>query len=108
MDRTPPGSSVHGISQAGILKWVSISSPGDLPNQRLDLCLLYQQVEFLIKKPSVKPRNTVLLTKPFPWIRTALSSQPTRTVLGVVIAIAVVVIVTFLYDHSFTNVGIFQ
>ena len=51
----------------------------------------------------MKPRNTVLLTKPFPWIRTALSSQPTRTVLGVVIAIAVVVIVTFLYDHSFTN-----
>ena len=28
----PPGSSVHGISQARILEWVAISSPGDLPN----------------------------------------------------------------------------
>lgn len=61
----------------------------------------------MIKKPSVKPRNALLLTKPFPWIRTALSSQPTRIVLGIVIATAVVVIVTFFYDHSFTNVGIF-
>ena len=26
MDCSPPGSSVHGISQAGILEWVSISS----------------------------------------------------------------------------------
>ena len=26
MDCSPPGSSVHGISQAGILQWVAISS----------------------------------------------------------------------------------
>ena len=26
MDRSPPGSSVHGISQAGILEWLAISS----------------------------------------------------------------------------------
>ena len=26
MDHSPPGSSVHGISQAGILEWVVISS----------------------------------------------------------------------------------
>ena len=30
MDYSPPGYSVHGISQARILEWVSISSPGDL------------------------------------------------------------------------------
>ena len=29
-DRSPPGSSVHGISQARILEWVAISPPGDL------------------------------------------------------------------------------
>ena len=29
---SPPGSSVHEILQAGILEWLSISSPGDLPN----------------------------------------------------------------------------
>ena len=27
-----PGSSVHGILQARILKWVTIPSPGDLPD----------------------------------------------------------------------------
>ena len=27
-----PGSSVHGLSQARILEWIAISSPGDLPN----------------------------------------------------------------------------
>ena len=30
MDSSPPGSSVCGISQAGILEWVAISSAGDL------------------------------------------------------------------------------
>ena len=30
MDCSPPGSSVHGISQARILEWVAIPSPGDL------------------------------------------------------------------------------
>ena len=25
MDGSPPGSSVHGLSQAGILEWVAIS-----------------------------------------------------------------------------------
>ena len=32
MDCSPPGSSVHGILQAGILEWVAIPPPGDLPN----------------------------------------------------------------------------
>ena len=32
MDYSPLGSSVRGISQARILEWVTISSPGDLPN----------------------------------------------------------------------------
>ena len=31
MDCSPPGSSAHGISQARILEWVAIPSPGDLP-----------------------------------------------------------------------------
>ena len=33
MDCSPPGSSVHGISQARILKWVSISFSGHLLTQ---------------------------------------------------------------------------
>ena len=32
MDYSLPGSSVHGISQAKILKWVPFTSPGDLPD----------------------------------------------------------------------------
>ena len=33
MDRSPPGSSVHGIPQARILEWViMLSPPGYLPN----------------------------------------------------------------------------
>ena len=30
MDCSPPGSSVHGISQARILEWIVFPSPGDL------------------------------------------------------------------------------
>ena len=31
MDCSPPGSSVRGILQAGILEWVATAPPGDLP-----------------------------------------------------------------------------
>ena len=33
MDCSPPGSSFHGILQAGILEWVAVPSSGDLPDQ---------------------------------------------------------------------------
>ena len=33
---SPPGSSVHGISQARILEWVAFPSPGDLPHQGIE------------------------------------------------------------------------
>ena len=36
MDCSPPGSSVHGISQARILKWVAIFFSGDLPNRGIE------------------------------------------------------------------------
>ena len=36
MDCSPPGSFVHGILQAGILEWVAIPSPGDLPYPGLE------------------------------------------------------------------------
>ena len=32
MDCSPPGSSVHGILQAGILEWIAMPLPGDLPD----------------------------------------------------------------------------
>ena len=33
---SPPGSSVHGIFQAGILEWVAMTLPGDLPNPGIE------------------------------------------------------------------------
>ena len=36
MDCSPPGSSVDGISQARILKWVDISISGDLPGPGIE------------------------------------------------------------------------
>ena len=36
MDCSPPGSTIHGIFQAGILEWVPLPSPGNLPNPRIE------------------------------------------------------------------------
>ena len=36
MDCSPPGSSVHDISQARILEWVAISTSRDLPSLGID------------------------------------------------------------------------
>ena len=43
MDCSPPGSSVHAISQARILEWDAIS-PGDLPGPRNLHLLLGRQI----------------------------------------------------------------
>ena len=36
MECSPPGSSVHGISQTRILEWIAISSPGHHPNPGIE------------------------------------------------------------------------
>ena len=55
MDCSPPGSSVHGILQAGVLGWVAIPFPGDLPDPGFEparlLCLLHWQVGSLPLAP---------------------------------------------------------
>ena len=40
IDHSPPGFSVHGILQARILKWVTCSSPGDLPDPGIEPAFL--------------------------------------------------------------------
>ena len=46
MDCSPPGSSVHGISQARMLEWVAISfSRGPSQTRESNLCLLHWQVD---------------------------------------------------------------
>ena len=48
MECSPPGSSVHGISQARILEWAAISySRGIFPTQGSNPCLLHWQVDSL-------------------------------------------------------------
>ena len=51
----PPGSSVHGISQARILKWVAIPSPGDLPNPEIEPASPALADSFFTTKPPGKP-----------------------------------------------------
>ena len=36
VDCSPPGSSVHGVSQARILEWGAMPPSGDLPNPGIE------------------------------------------------------------------------
>ena len=50
MDCSPPSSTVHGISQARILEWGAIPSPGDLPD------------------PETKPGSPAWQADSYPWV----------------------------------------
>ena len=43
----PPGSSLHGISQARILEWIAISFLKDIPNPVMNPCLQHWQMDSL-------------------------------------------------------------
>ena len=55
MDCSPPGSSVHGISQARILEWVATSSQRDLPDPGIDLASPALAGRFFTTEPPGKP-----------------------------------------------------
>ena len=55
MDRSPPGSSVHGLLQARILEWFPIPFPGDLPDPGIELGSLTLQANSLLSEPPGKP-----------------------------------------------------
>ena len=55
MDYSPPGPSVHGISQARILEWLAISSPGDLPDPGIKPMSPALQADSLLFEPPEKP-----------------------------------------------------
>ena len=50
-----PGSSVRGIFQARVLEWVAISSPGDLPDPRMEPGSPALQAGALPSEPRGKP-----------------------------------------------------
>ena len=54
MDCSPPGSSVHGISQARMLEWVPSPSPGDLPDSRIEHAAPAWQADSLPAEPPGK------------------------------------------------------
>ena len=54
----PHGLYNHGILQARILEWVTIPSPGDLPNPRIEPRSPALQVDSLPAEPQGKPKNT--------------------------------------------------
>ena len=59
VDCSPPGSSVHGISQARILEWVAISSSRGFSRPRTQthvFCLSCTAGRFFTIKPSGKPQ----------------------------------------------------
>ena len=59
MDCSPPGSFVHGILQARILEWVSLSLlRGNLPNTGIQPRSPTLQADSLPAEPQGKPKNT--------------------------------------------------
>ena len=71
MDCSPPGSSVHGILQARILKWVpcppaeELSDPGMEPMSLVSPAL---QVNSLPTEPPGKPKAIILQLKKYIYI----------------------------------------
>ena len=68
MNCSPPGFPVHGISQAPILKWVAISSSGDLPDPGLKPMSPALAGRFLTTKLPGKPQSFLPLLKSY-WGR---------------------------------------
>ena len=56
MDCSPPGSSIHGILQARIMKWEFILSPGDLLDTRIKLGSPALQADSLPFEPQGRPK----------------------------------------------------
>ena len=52
---SPPGSSVHGVSQARILEWVPSPSLGDLPGPGMEPAFPALQADAVLTEPHGKP-----------------------------------------------------
>ena len=60
MGCSPPGSSIHGISQARIPEWVAIPSPGDLPDPGIEPGSPTVQAAFLSSEPPGKKNTNIV------------------------------------------------
>ena len=69
MDGSPPGSSVHGISQARILEWVAISFSKDLPDPGIKpASAALAGGGFFISEPPGKPGSGIKFNQVVWWI----------------------------------------
>ena len=62
MNYSPPGSSVHGISQGRTLEQVAFPSPGHHPNPEIELTSPAVTGAFFTTEPQGKPQNLSLST----------------------------------------------
>ena len=69
MDCSPPGSSVHGILEARILKWVVMPFSGDLPDPGVKRWSLTLQAD---SSTSESPRKTLLILG---WVWTQKTAE---------------------------------
>ena len=60
MGCSPPGSSIHGISQARIPEWVAIPSPGDIPDAGIEPRSPVLQADFLPSEPPGKKNTNIV------------------------------------------------
>ena len=70
MDCSPPGPSVHGILQAGILEWVAISSSRGFSPARDQTglsCVSCMAGGFLTTEPPVQFSREVVSDSAIPW-----------------------------------------
>ena len=61
MAYSPPGSSVHGISQTRILGGLPFPSPGDLPDPGIEPMSPTLAGKFFTTEPQGKPTNELYL-----------------------------------------------
>ena len=64
MDCSPPGSSVHGVSQAGIVEWVPISFSRGAPSPGMEPGSPALQVDALLAQPPGKPLHIDSISAP--------------------------------------------
>ena len=62
MDCSPPGSSVHGTFQTGIMEWVSVSFSGGLPDPGIKLASPVSQLPLYCAGSHVYITERVLKT----------------------------------------------
>ena len=91
MDCNPPGSSVHGISQARMLE-KSVPSPGDLPDPGIELRPPVLQADSLLSEPPGKAPYFLLflpispspawLISSFSWVTSSVCKDTELTSMG--------------------------